>query len=393
MKRINILFGIATMVFFSACTSLEKMVERGDYDEAIVKVAKRISGKKNKSTRDIKILEAAFKKITEEDLANAAYLKNMGRASSWDDVYNTYDRIEERQELIRPFLPLVSKDGYRARFQFADVFELKKEAAEQATAFNYNEAIRLLDVSKKDYNKSAARKAYDALVQIEKYTDRYKDSEHLREEARFLGTNRVLVTLENNTFGFMPREVEEEIMNVNVKELNTFWTKYYTQKTLEHDYDMIARLNLDRIDISPERELVDRYRDTKEIKDGWEYVLDEKGNVMKDSLGNDIKKDRFITVVADVVEIHRTKAALASGRLGLFDAYTGELIESRPFNVEANFSSYASSFQGDRRALCDRSRNRLRGYPERFPSDLAMSLDVAHNLKEIMKDELRRFNI
>lgn len=392
MKNLKLTIGLAAMVFFSACTSLEKMVEQGNYDEAIIKLSRKMSGQKNKKAKDLKVLEKAFEKVTADDLAYAESLKNTGRASAWDDIFNAYHKIEERQDLLRPFLPLVAKDGYRAKFKFANVSALKNEAAQNATVYHYEEALRLVARAEKG-DKRAARSAYDGLTMLEKYTDSYKDSRRLKEDAEFLGTNRVLVKLYNNTFGFMPREVEAEIMSVNIKELNTFWTKYYTKSDLGLDFDYVARLDLDNIDISPEREVVNRYIDKEEIKDGWEYVLDKKGNVMKDTSGNDIKVDKFITVIAEVVEIHRSKSAAASGRFGLFDADTKELIQTRPFNVEAHFNDYASSFSGDRRALCQRSRDRLRGYPAQFPSNLVMSLDVAHELKQVMKDEMRKFSI
>jgi len=392
MRHFKILIGITTMVFFSACTSLEKMVDRGNYDEAIVKLARKMSGKKNKRTKDIKILETAFAKVTAEDLAYAQRLTESGRESAWDEVYETYHKIDERQELLNPFLPLVSKDGYRAKFRFANVTSLKNEAAKEATVYHYDEAKRLLSIADRG-DKRAARKAYDGLVTLEKYTDSYKDSRQLIKDAQFLGTNRVIVKLHNNTFGFMPREVEREIMSLNIKELNTFWTKYYTRDDAGFEFDYVARLDLDQIAISPEREVVNRYVDEAEVKDGWKYVLDKKGNVKKDSLGNDLKVDKFITVVAEVVEIHRTKSAAASGRFGLFHAETKELVDTRPFNVEAHFNDYASTYNGDRRALCDRTRNRLRNRPLAFPSDLVMSMDVAHELKQVMKNEMRRFSI
>ncbi len=392
MKKITILIGTFTMVFFSACTSLEKMVERGDYDTVIVKLARKISGKKNKSTKDVKILEKAFEKITAEDLAYAEEMKISGRPSAWDEVYSAYDRIEERQDIILPFLPLISKDGYKAKFKFANVSSLKNEAANNAAIFHYNEATRMLALGEKG-DKAAARNAYDHLIRIDRYVDNYKNSIDLIDDAIYLGTNRVLVKLYNNTFGFMPREVEEEIMSINVKELNTFWTKYYTIESSDFEFDYIARLDLDNIEISPEQEFIDRYQDKKEVKDGWSYVLDEKGNVKKDTSGNDIKVDKFVTVTADVIEIHRTKSAIATGRIGLFDQVTKELIQTRPFNVDAHFHDYATSFNGDKRALCDRSTGRLKSRPNPFPSNLLMSLDVAHNLKELMKNEMRRFSI
>ena len=336
MKKLNLLIGLATILLFGACGSVNKMVDRGNYDEAIVKLARKMSGKKNKKSKDIKVLEKAFSKVTADDLAYAQRLKDSGRPSAWDEIFNTYDKIEERQGLIQPFLPLVSKDGYRGKFRFANVAAMKDEAAEKATVFHYNEAQRLLTLADNG-DKRAARKAYEGLSQLELYTDSYKDSRSLKQDAQILGTNRVLVKLHNNNFGFMPREVEQEIMSINVNELNTFWTKYYTRSSVDHDFDYVARLDLDEIAISPEKQFIDRYRDEKRVKDGWEYQLDANGNVEKDSLGNDIKVDRFVKVSAQVIEIRRTKSAIASGRFGLFDAATKELIETRPFSVDAHF--------------------------------------------------------
>ena len=77
----------------------------------------------------------------------------------------------------------------------------------------------------------------------------------------------------------------------------------------------------------------------------------------------------------------------------MFDAYTKELIETKPFEVNALFSDYASSIKGDKRAMCDRTRGRLKNRVAPFPSDLRMSLDVAYDLKELMKREMRKFSI
>ena len=53
-------------------------------------------------------------------------------------------------------------------------------------------------------------------------------------------------------------------------------------------------MNLDfrTIDISPEQINEKQIIREKVIKDGFDYVLDKRGNVAKDSLGNDIKVDK-----------------------------------------------------------------------------------------------------
>ena len=44
-------------------------------------------------------------------------------------------------------------------------------------------------------------------------------------------------------------------------------------------------MRLTNIEVSPEQIKEREYEDTKEIEDGFEYVLDGNGNVAKDSSG------------------------------------------------------------------------------------------------------------
>ena len=388
----TIIYTLSAIFLMSSCASIEKMVDEGNYNEAILSAARKMSGQKKKKTKHLKYLEEAFAKANNDDLERAERLIQTGMDDIWDDVYHSYMNIQERQDLISPFLPLVSKDGYRASFDFLDVNSELNKAADQAVEFHYSEAVRLMEEARKGA-KIAARMAFDEIDILESYTNRYKHSEAIKRDAKFLGTRRVLLTLRNNVPAMMPLAMEEEIMSVYVKDLNTFWTKYYTRMPEEFRADVVADLEIDMISISPEREIIEHYIDTKEIVDGFEYVLDENGNVMKDSLGNDIKVDKYITVTADVTEIFRTKSAVSNGRLVVYDNHTGEKISSSPMNVVAEFESYASSFRGDRRAICDRTRSRLRTYPEAFPSNYTMTMDVAHLLKEFMKDELEGMRI
>ena len=68
-------------------------------------------------------------------------------------------------------------------------------------------------------------------------------------------------------------------------------------------------------------------------------------------------------------------------------------MQSKPIDVEALFIDYASRYKGDKRALSDYNRNRLKNHPLPFPDDLSMIMDASNNLKEIFKIELRKLAI
>jgi len=66
---------------------------------------------------------------------------------------------------------------------------------------------------------------------------------------------------------------------------------------------------------------------------------------------------------------------------------------TRPLSVEAIFSDYASSYRGDKRALCKHDHSRLKTNPLPFPHDLDMIADATHQLKGSFVHELSSVRI
>ncbi len=390
MKRI--LYTLSTIIFLSSCQSINKAVERGDYETAISIAKKRIEGDKKKSTKHIKILEEAYHKALKRDLDKVKFLTDENRPENYDRIFEIYSDVKYRQDALRPLLPLVGKDGYRAEFKFIKVEGLLKETSKQAAAYHYRTAGSYLAKAEKG-DKWAARKAYDELGLVHRHYRHYNDIEELKERALFLGTNRVLVRTENRSLVAMPIGFEEALLAMDIKGLNDRWTEFFTIKPSYANIDMIAEMEVTRFDVSPEREHVREYRDSKEIEDGWDYFYDENGNVAKDTLGNDIKKPRKVWIHADILEIKRTKFATVGGIVKFYDARTTELLNSKTFDVTSNYSDFACSYKGDRRALSSNTRSRLSNVPAPFPTDESMALRAASKLKGIVVAEIKRFII
>ena len=139
------IFTLLIISFVSiSCASVQKLVDQGNYDQAIVLATKRLAGKKNKKTKHIKALERAFAKVMENDLARVAQLRNQADAYSWIEAYHIYLNIERRQEAITPFLPLSSKDGYIAHFDLSDVGNEIIIASKNAGELLFKEGIEKL---------------------------------------------------------------------------------------------------------------------------------------------------------------------------------------------------------------------------------------------------------
>ena len=142
-------------------------------------------------------------------------------------------------------------------------------------------------------------------------------------------------------------------------------------------------------DLIKERE----YVDDKTIEDGWEYVLDGKGNVRKDSAGNDIKIPKKVLIKARVFESYQSKAAHVGGKLEFYDNIDREIIQTEPLAVDAIFENYAAKFDGDKRALSEDSKKKIGNQPRPFPSSESLVLQAADMLKPVIKDKIARSRI
>lgn len=386
MNKYVVLFLAA--LFMTACTSTQKMVEKGDYDTAINSAVRGLQGKKKKKTEEVKTLENAFAKANDKSLNEIKFLREANKPDNWNKIYSQLLLIRKRQALVEPLLPLVSEDGYQANFQFVRVEPLIQEAEQGAADYHYAEARRLIERGENG-DKVAAKRAYEELLSVERFFQHFKDKDMLKERALMLGTNNVLLEVVNRANVVIPTDFERELKRVDVRSLENEWTRYYTEPQENVKYDYIAAIIIDRLFVSPEQEKEIMYIDEVEVKEGFNYVLDSKGNVMKDSLGNDIKTDKFIKVRADVNELFRFKKAEVAGKVEYKETRTGKIVRSRPVFVETVFESYASRFSGDKRALSEKTKKNLRSNPMPFPSDLDLTMQAAEKLKGLLINELR----
>ncbi|MCB0633878.1 MAG: hypothetical protein R2824_06020 [Saprospiraceae bacterium] len=385
--KLTVLVFLANILLITSCASPEKLVETGNYDQAIDLAIRKLAGKKNKKTKYVEALEEAFTEVTQRDMQAAERLKAYGDDANWEKINDIYRKISRRQEAISPLLPLIDKEGIKANFQFVRVEGLERESREKAAAFLYDHALEMIERGRNG-DRLAARTAYDDLDKISKYYRTYRDREDLMNTALELGTSYILVAVENQAPVILPLGFEEEITRFGVRDLDSKWRVYHTKRDSRIDYDYQAVMRLTNIDLSPEIVRERQYEDTKQIEDGFEYVLDKNGNVAKDTLGNDIKVPRKLWVKARVLEVYQSKVANISGRLELIDLHTHSLVDSQPLGVEAVFENYASTFQGDERALSKESRLRIGNRPMPFPTDADLILTAAEQMKPVVKDKI-----
>jgi len=245
----------------------------------------------------------------------------------------------------------------------------------------YNRAMNRLNGAKG--NKMEARKAFGDLKEAKKLVPNYRDIGYQLGRAREMGTTFALFEIKILGLIILPRPFREELMKISFSNLNRQWVTFETRKIKSRKYDYNINLNLSILHVSPSTRNKREYEEKREIQDGTQYVLDGNGNVMKDSLGNDIRVPKYKTISCRVIELHQKKNARIGGRLDFIDNRTNQVIKTDPVMQETFFDNLSAKYVGNKKALTSTSHKKLKP-PLPMPSDVDMVLQTADDLKKMV---------
>jgi len=369
-------------IILQGCVSSGTYMKRGDYNTALRKSIEKLR-KNKKNEKEIVVLEQSFEKANQVDKERINFIQKEGSPERFDEVFDRYCDLKERQEFVKTILPLQVPSSKR-NVQFAfynyddDIIASKQKAAE----YFYAHAVKLLD--KQD--RMSARQAYNDLIRVKQYYTDYRDTEDLLKKAKFLGTNNIIFKMENKTGVPLPPGFEDDLVKISLSDLNNRWLNYDTKETKDLYYDYTILVNMKNIMVSPEGLKEVHFEETKQVQDGYTYVLDSRGNVKKDSLGNDIKIPKYITIGCKVVETQRTKKAMIAGTLDYINNRTGQLIKTDPIAAETFFENFSAVAFGDLNALKPETKKKLNNPPAPFPNDFAMIMEAGSTMKNMVKN-------
>ena len=388
MKKTRIFAAyLMLMLFVASCKSPQKLYEKGDYDGSIKLAVERLR-KKRVDEDDVKTLVEAFTYINSREADRLTRLRAEQRTDEkWREIYDLANRIRTRQDLVKPLTAFDDQKyyGLLADLKFTNVDYAISESRDGAAEAFYKKGVENLEVARKG-ERLRARDAYNDFTSINGYYATYKDATTLKGEAYRLGINHVYFTLVNDSRSFLPPDFDKGLKSLFVRDLNSQWVKYHTNKdeSLRYEYDIVAKVT--RIEVSPEQNDRNQHIEEAEVEDGYETVYDEKGKAKRDTAGVEIKVKKYKKVRADVFEARQIKEARVSGYLEYYDNRTQEKVLSKPIESNAIFTNSAVRFEGDRRALSKETLRRLGGSPKQFPTDEELLMLASENMKERAKD-------
>jgi len=303
MKKILYTLGLITIL--ASCRSINKMIDKGDYDGAFEFAVNKLESKKKKKTDHVIGLEKALRELNQRDLDKITTLNENSGPRNWDRVEQVAHNISRRQALLDPLLPLVSKEGYIAHFEFVDTEAIITSARLAGAEYYYNLGEKVLEEAKVKNDKRLAKTAHKNFNQVSDRAVNYKNTNEMRHEAHQLGIMHHLITIENSIGTYVPSRLLAELDYLDISQMDNYWNKYYLTSPDNITLDRAIILDVRELIIDPEREIVSYHTDKARVKDGYRYLKDKKGKILKDTLGNKLKEPKYKNVFAEVTEVYR----------------------------------------------------------------------------------------
>jgi hypothetical protein len=383
MKRILSLVFILTILSYG-CGSSKKRLEKGDYDGAIDKSVKQLR-KDRTERKQIAILEQAYKIANEQDNERVRFLKMEGKPGNWDEIYLLYKRLNDRQSLVRTVTPL-NAGGKTVEFQYVDYMQEMVTAKRKAADFYYAHGNELM----KSNIKESYRQAYYEYRRAKDYVGDYEGIDNKIMDSKYKGMSRVFVSIQNKSLLKFPKEFEDELLALDLPSLNSEWVEYHTQNLdNKTEYDYFVNVNVKNIAVSPDNSFPRDSVIKKDIEDGFTYVLDKKGNVMKDSLGNDIKQKKYKTVQCALVETFQRKSCRIDGDIEVIQMNPNKVLKKDPIGAQSNFENISSRALGDLQALNAEQLKRTKSQILPFPTDIEMVIRCSESLKQAIRGSMQ----
>lgn len=382
---------LALFFFILSCgvKQTRNLLTSGNYDEAIDNAINNLRSNKDKKGNQeyVYLLEEAFYKAKERDLNQLNLLEQDKNPVNLERIYNTYIQLNNRQEKIKPLLPLrLLKEGKNAKFSFDNYNKQIVDSKNALSQYLYENSKALL----KSTNKLDFRKAYDDLEYLNQINPNFQNTLQLQEEALNKGKYYVNVVLRNQTNMLIPMDLQNDLLDFNTYGMNDKWTVYHStlQKQIKYDYQIIV--NFRDIVISPEQIKEKEFVKEKQIKDGLKDLLDKNGKPVKDSLGKVIKVDNLKTIVIRIREFNQYKACQVAANVDYLDFKNKQLLKSFPIASESVFKNDYATYKGDKRATEEAYYPYFSRKLIPFPSNEQMVFDTGEDLKAKLKGILTK---
>jgi len=376
------------LVNCSSINKINKSIISGNFDKAINETISKLNKIQNKKKKSeyVLILNDVYHKAVDKNVSEINRLKTDGNPEYFREIYEKYLFLDQIQNKITAILP-IKANNKSVDFSFTNYNDNIIDYRYKVSEYYYNIANELMLAN----TKTNYRKAYYLFEYIEQINPNYKNVHNLFNISYYKGKDYVLFNVLNKSGKIIDKKLEDEILDFKTYGLKTLWQNYYSKEDDSLDFDFQINLIFNNIEISPEI-MNEKEKIKKRTVKGWTYKLDSKGNIMKDSLGIDIKVDKVIDISVRTIEFRQSKAAKVVSEVQIINKKNNYIIDRFPLTSQFIFENIFMKYFGDIRALERRDRILIKKRFIPYPPDEVLVYDNSEMIKNKLKYIIINYN-
>lgn len=339
--------GILILSFlFAACSSGQRSLEKGDYDQAVTKAVSRLQ-RDAQNRKALSTLKQAYQLAIDDHLDNIREAKLSSNVLRWETVMSEYQALNRLADQIK-YCP-GCREVLPERPKFTTELE---EARLKAAEVRYTRGLKLLD----EHNRSSAKQAYHDFEYAENLYPNFKDSKQKLDEAYWAAILKVVVEpveLHKSLYSYSNEFFKSKIYEYLENYEDRSFIKFYTPKEAS------------RQDLVPDQVLTLSFDD---FVVGQTYVKEKVEEVKRDSvkIGKAEGKDVYGTVKAEVSVFEKTISSAGLLNVRITDWKTKNVLKQEKIEGTYVWQDRWGSYKGDDRAL-DETQKKLMKRRESVP--------------------------
>ncbi len=355
MKRVLL---ISLLLYLAACSSGKQALQRGNYEESVLKAINRLrSNPDHKKARAT--LQEGFPLTVSYHLERVAALKNSSEPFRWEsilDSYNTLTMLHSELQRCPACRQLVS--GSRSYLNEA------ADARYQAASDRYRAGVQALN---RDNGRISAKEAFLHFRRANELQPDYRDVRAKMDEAYFFATLKVVleqIPVHSRTMGlsheFFQNKINEFASSVRMNEFVRFYTPQEAQATKLAKPDHVVRPQFDEFVV------------------GQVFLKESTETFTRDSVVvgqvkvEGVNKDVYGKVSAQFTTFRKTISSRGLLDMQIYDPTANRVVNQQKMPGEFVWQSEWGTFKGDERALTRKQLEicQLREVPPPPPQDL-----------------------
>jgi len=377
MKKILLFCSLICIAW--ACSSGQKALEKGNYQEAVITSVKRLRNSPD-NDKARQILATAYPLALEKNYDDIRNYKDSKARFRWEKVVGAYEQLQSLYEEIRTCPAALEVVGKPKSF-VDDVEDAKEKAAKE----RYEHAQNLL---LKKQNRQSAREAYESLEVVQKYAPTYKNTQKMLEEALHYATLHVLIDeiplpnnlkddsryLQNKLFEYLTRNQR------NINRFVRFYSKAEANAASLGYPDHIIRMEFDDF-------AVGQIYLKSEVR-----TVNSKDSVQVGEVNVNGKKIPAYNIVSAKVSDYKKKVE-SKGLLAfrIIDQKTQSTLQEDKLAGSYTWLVEWSTFNGDERALSQADKEACKKQEQNPPPNDQLFVEFSKPIYDQVISQLRRF--